>query len=235
MEESSKVFSAICLILSIVLGMIFAVQLDTPIYNDPNVYLSREIISRLNNEKQELQKSEDRLKSLAGEYKKLQKKTNVDTDLLSKEEYESYRDHRMILGQEYIEGEGVVITIAPKDTDKNIAFEFDSERILLKMVNLSKRKGGEIVAINDQLILHNTGIVLAGNHININNVPITPPYEIKVLGNEKKLHRFFTQESVFVLTLEKNLDVTTEVVRSRDIQIPKGLSLKETQYIREAR
>lgn len=235
MKENKKVFLVISFFLSLILGSSFVILLNTPIYNDPKVHLSREIISRVTNEKLELQKDEEKLSSLTKEYRNLEKKTNVGTDLLSEEEYKAYQEFRMILGQEYIEGEGIILTITSNDPDKNIAFAFDSNRILLKLVNLSKRKGGEMVAINNQLILHNTGIVLAGNHININNVPITPPYEIKVIGNEKKLHRFFSEESVFVLSLEKDFDVKTEVVRSRDIQIPKSLSLKELEDIREGK
>lgn len=233
MNKNNKILLTISFLLSLFLGITFIHLLNTPIQRNANGYLSREIVSRVHNERLELQHSEDRVDSLSKDYRKLQKKTILETDLLSEKEFEKYSELRTVLGQEYIIGEGVIITIASNDPDRNIAFLFDSDRILLKLVNLAKRKGGEVVAINNRLILHNTGIVLAGNHININNAPITPPYEIKIIGNEKTLERFFSQESVFMLSLDKKYEVTTTIVRSRKIEIPKTLLIKELEYIRE--
>ena len=222
---------AACFILSILLGMTFKILLNSPIQGNRNSYISREIVSQINNEKLELKKYEDTIDILTGEYKRLQKRNKVDEEVMSNEELKRMDRFRMLVGQTAIEGEGIIITMEGKKANQNIAFVFDTDRLFLKLINIVKRKGGEVIAINNQLVLSSSGIVLAGNHINVNNVPIFPPYEIKVIGNEKSLYRHFTEDSVFLLTLENKYEIAVSVVKNRKIQIPKALLLKELDYI----
>ncbi len=232
MNAKQKMIVA-CFILSIFLGMTFKVLLNSPIQGNRNSFVSREIVSQINLEKSELKKDEALVESPTNEYKKLQKKNKVDENVLSTEEAKKLKYYRMLVGHEMIQGEGVIITLEGKKANQNIAFVFDKDRLLLKLINIAKRKGGEVVAVNNQLILPQTGVVLAGNHININNVPITPPYEIKIIGNEKSLYRHFTEDSVFLLTLENKYEIATHVEKNRKIQIPKALLQRELEYIKE--
>lgn len=233
--NKEKNFVIIRLVLSILLGITFVMLLNSPIKGNSNSYISREIASQINQEKSLLQKNEKKIDDLNKEYRNLQKKAVDGTKLLSKQEEEQMQKLRMLLGQENIHGEGVIINLEAVDPNQNIAFSVDSNRLLLKVSNLAKRKGGEFVAINNQLITNSTGIVLAGNHININNVPITPPYEVKVIGNEKYLYRYFTEESIFLMAVQKNYNIKTEVTKSKKINIPKNHLLKEIEYIKESK
>lgn len=230
MNAKQKMMLACC-IFSIFLGMTFKILLNSPIQGNKNSLISREIVSQINNEKLELKKDEEKIGILTNEYKKLKKQNNVDENILSKDEAKKLESLRMLTGQEPIQGEGIIITVEGKKANQNIAFVFDKDRLLLKLVNIAKRKGGEVVAINNQLLLSQSGIVLAGNHINVNNVPISPPYEIKIIGNEKTLFRHFTEDSVFLLTLENKYEIATKVEKNRKIQIPKTLIPKELEYI----
>ncbi len=219
-------------ILSLFLGIALVILLNSPIQGNPNSMISREFASQINQEREQLKKNQEMIESLTKEYKKLEKKLNEGVNLLTQTDSEKYYKNRMLMGQETIVGEGVILSIESKK-GQNIAFAFDTDRVLLKLVNIARRIGGEAIAVNNQILLHNTGIVLAGNHINVNNVPITPPYEIKIIGNEKTLYRYFTEESVYILTLEKKFDVTVSVTRTRKIEIPKTVGVKEAEYIKE--
>lgn len=172
---------------------------------------------------------------MSNEHKEIEKQKQPPEELLSEEQAKAYAMYKIQFARENITGEGVILLFEPDDPQKNLAFTFDSNRLLLKIVNLAKRKGGEFVAINNQPILNTTGIVLAGNHININNVPITPPYEVKIIGNEKTLYRFFTEESVFMLSFDKNYGTHTSISRSRKIEIPKTHFSREIEFIQEER
>ena len=80
----------------------------------------------------------------------------------------------------------------------------------------------------------NTEIILAGNHININGVPISQPYEIKAIGNEKTLYRYFQEKDYILEALEKNLEMKTEVSKSRKVSIPSISGQKELEYLEMA-
>ena len=233
--SADKKFMVLGFMLSLFLGTSFVILLNSPIQANRNSFIAREIVSQINDEKLALQKNEKRIDDLSDEYKKIADKKQSLDKLLSKEEEEAYAMYKIQFARENITGEGIVILFEPDDPQKNLAFTFDSNRLLLKIVNLAKRKGAEFVAINNQPILSNTGIVLAGNHININNVPITPPYEVKIIGNEKTLYQFFTEESVFMLSFDKNYGTHTSISRSRKIDIPKTHFSREIEFIQEER
>jgi len=94
---------------------------------------------------------------------------------------------------------------APKDiTDEH----------LLKMVNELYNAGSEAIAINGQRITAVSEIRLAGNHININGTPLSPPYRIIAIGNASALKsrlelkgglaEYLSDSGISVETQEKN-------------------------------
>lgn len=60
---------------------------------------------------------------------------------------------------------------------------------LLKIVNDLRDAGAEAIAINDQRLLATSEIRLAGNHINVNAIPLSPPYLIAAIGNASWAYR----------------------------------------------
>ncbi len=219
-------------ILSLFLGILLIIQMKSPIqYNAYTSFVSREIISQINKEKKDMYDLEDKLSSLNRQYTKLQKQYEKENMGLKGEEKQKYESYRISLGLEKISGEGIIIKLEPMDSNKNIAFDIESNRILLKLVNNIKKASGEVIAVNNQILTANSEITLAGNHININSVPISQPYEIKVIGNEKALYRYFVEKDYLLNALEKNLDIKTEVSKSRKISIPSLSGQKEFEYM----
>lgn len=219
-------------ILSLFLGILLIIQMKSPIqYNTYTSFVSREIISQINKEKKDMYDLEDKLNSLNRQYSKLQSQYEKENMGLGGEEKQIYENYRIILGLEKIVGEGIIIKLEPHDINKNIAFDIETNRVLLKLVNNIKKAGGEVIAINNQVLASNSEITLAGNHININSVPISQPYEIKVIGNEKTLYRYFVEKDYLLDSLEKNLDIKTEVSKSRKINIPALSGQKEFEYM----
>lgn len=219
-------------ILSLFLGVLLVIQMKSPIqYNAYTSFVSREIISQINKEKKDMYDLEDKLSSLNRQYTKLQKQYEKENMGLKGEEKQQYENYRISLGLEKVSGEGIIIKLEPRDANKNIAFDVESNRILLKLVNNIKKAGGEVIAVNNQVITANSEITLAGNHININSVPISQPYEIKAIGNEKALYRYFMEKDYLLNSLEKNFDIKTELSKSRKISISSLSGQKEFEYM----
>ncbi len=219
-------------ILSLFLGVLLIIQMKSPIqYNAYTSFVSREIISQINKEKKDMYDLEDKLNSLNRQYTKLQKQYEKENMGLKGEEKQRYENYRISLGLEKVSGEGIIIKLEPRDVNKNIAFDVESNRILLKLVNSIKKAGGEVIAINNQVLTASSEITLAGNHININSVPISQPYEIKAIGNEKSLYRYFMEKDYLLNSLEKNFDIKTEISKSRKISISSLSGQKEFEYI----
>ena len=116
---------------------------------------------------------------------------------------------------------------------KNIAFDTETNRLLLKLVNDIKKSGGEVISINNQIITGTSEITLAGNHINVNNVPVSPPYEINVIGNEKTLYRNLKEKDVMLRSWESSYGIKSDVSKTRKITIPPLSVQKDIEYLRK--
>ncbi|WP_028829663.1 DUF881 domain-containing protein [Proteocatella sphenisci] len=220
-------------ILALILGVLIVVQTNSPLQYSPYTSsVSRELVSQINKEKSEMNLLEEKLNSSNKQYKKLQSEYENQNLGLSKNDKEKYYNYRMILGLEKLAGEGIEIKLESVDA-KNIAFDTETNRLLLKFVNNLKISGGEAISINNQIITGNTEITLAGNHININNVPISPPYEIKVIGNEKTLYRSLTEKDIMLKSWESDYGIKADVLKTRKVIIPSLRVQKDVDYIKE--
>lgn len=220
-------------ILALILGVLIVVQTNSPLQYSPYTSsVSRELVSQINKEKSEMNLLEEKLNSSNKQYKKLQSEYENQNLGLSKNDKEKYYNYRMILGLEKLAGEGIEIKLESVDA-KNIAFDTETNRLLLKFVNNLKISGGEAISINNQIITGNTEITLAGNHININNVPISPPYEIKVIGNEKTLFRSLTEKDIMLKSWESDYGIKADVLKTRKVIIPPLRVQKDVDYIKE--
>lgn len=84
---------------------------------------------------------------------------------------------------------------------------------LLKIVNELYSAGSEAISINGQRITAVSGIRLAGNHINVNGTPLSPPYRILAIGDAAVLKNrlelkgglvdYLSESGILVETQEK--------------------------------
>lgn len=218
-------------ILSLLFGLILTVQINSPIQfgNDSSI-ISREIATQINKEKTDLNVLESKLNTLNKEYRKIERA--LDGELIDSNLITSHRKTKALLGQEPVTGEGIVIKLEAIE-GQNIAYDLESYRILLKIVNNLKSNGGEVISINGQILTPRSEIVLAGNHINVNNVPISQPYEIKVIGNQKKLYEFFQDNRYLNLVLEKTYKIKIDISKERKITINPVTISKEYENLAE--
>ncbi len=180
----------VCLVLGLVLSIQFkSVQgsdLDWGGPTQKSQQLSRE-----------LKKEKDDKQQLLSQVDLLQRKIKDIEDAESKEDSQlknlsaELEKYKMISGVRAVKGKGVVVVVDDPPMGVNypsdlsvIMINYD---LLLSLLNKLNDAGAEAISINDQRIVSNTEIHLAGNNVNINSVPTTPPFIIKAIGNPETL------------------------------------------------
>ncbi|ABR47410.1 protein of unknown function DUF881 [Alkaliphilus metalliredigens QYMF] len=135
--------------------------------------------------------------------------------------------HRLLAGHTDVEGPGMIITIEGP-SDENIAVFVQQRKYLLNLINELKVFGGEVISINNQRITKRSEVTLAGNHINVNTIPIAPPYVIRVIGNTREFNRYIDYRTVlfesmvadglkYTITFEEQLSIS-KIKREKPIR-----------------
>ncbi len=104
---------------------------------------------------------------------------------------------------------------------------------LLKVINDLRGAGAEAISINDQRILATSEIRQAGNHINVNLVRLSPPYNIKAIGNPGTLKSSLEIKDGLVEFLAAN-GVTVEVHQSDQVLAPAYSGVLRFDYAKQA-
>lgn len=125
---------------------------------------------------------------------------------------------RRFSGLSPVSGPGVELVVqshpGQAGTGNVHALENVTDEYLLKIVNELFSAGSEAVAINGQRVTAVSEIRLAGSHINVNGIPLSPPYRIVAIGNTSALKsrlelkgglvEYLSEYGVSVDTQEKN-------------------------------
>ncbi len=177
-----------------VLGIVLALQFRVVQGN----YLEGGIPSqRLLELRIELKKAQDEKQSLMKELdsyrnnlKEIEDAASEDNEIIKKlnEDLEKYKQ---MAGFTKVKGPGIELII--DDPPKDVEFDYDGSVImanydlLLTVINNLNSAGAEAISINEQRIVANTEIQLAGSSLKINSVPTAPPYIIRAIGDSDTL------------------------------------------------
>ena len=101
---------------------------------------------------------------------------------------------RFLAGLTSVQGPGIVVTL--NDSKRHISRKIPPgmappdiihDTDINQVVNELKATGAEAIAINDQRLVATSPVRCVGPTISVNNVPQTPPFVIKAIGNPKAL------------------------------------------------
>ncbi len=142
---------------------------------------------------------------------------------------------KALLGYKNVQGPGLIITI--DTTEENNLGELFGEfierkKLLITLVNEIKRYGGESISINEQRISPYSEITLAGNHININSIPIVQPYEIKVIGDKKRLDKYIHYDNELIHMMKNIFKLKVNIIDYDNLIIPKVEREKKLKYVK---
>ncbi|NLZ47332.1 MAG: DUF881 domain-containing protein [Clostridiales bacterium] len=191
-------------------------------------------LEQLKKTKEELEKSNTQLMEQIKAYEE-----SISSPEDSTKELKNQLDKtRLLLGETDVEGQGITLTIAPKDGifegEGLYKYSAISHFELAYLINELKYADAEAISVNNTRITSQTGIRLSdgGGRILIDNEQIYPysTITIKAIGNPDKL------ESAIMFPNTLNLDglagYNIEVVKSDSIKIPKTNKVFKSDYIK---
>lgn len=218
-------------IMSLIAGVFLGINFKTTYVEGLNLsFADRELANQISTLKQEnkkllkeIQKSKDFIKS------------EEDENIKDKEALEELRSKvkslRVPLGYEEIQGAGIIISIDSPDGEK-LSGIMEEKKFFISLLNNIRLYGGEAISINGERIGPYTEIAKAGNHININSTPVAPPYEIKVVGDPRRLTRNINDENIIIGMMVGVYDMKVSIKLSSEISIPPLGSEKNLIYIK---
>lgn len=181
---------------------------------------------RYDNKYAELEKAEIELE-------KERESTTGNNEELTKLE-EQIKEGNKLLGLTEVTGEGIIVTL--KDSTSPINSVIDTSQLVvhdmdvLSVINELKNAGAEAISINDQRLVSTTAIVCDGNVIQINGQKVGAPFEIKAIGLSEQLAALSRPGGY--LSILQDYGIGTEVVKSKNITIPKYAGSINYKYLK---
>jgi uncharacterized protein YlxW (UPF0749 family) len=133
--------------------------------------------------------------------------------------------NKMQLGQEDVEGEGIIITL--KDVSNEAYYNTDDPDLLSKIIhnydlnyiiNDLRNAGAEAISINGQRITDRTAVYCDGTLIAVNGVKIATPFYINAIGDKEVLKNYMlADENYLKFMISRTISVNIE--QSNDVKI----------------
>ena len=174
---------------------------------------------------------EDSVKKLADTDKELENLRNnvlnIESDVETQEKIKKYE---IILGLTKVQGEGVTITVADNNEQKdNSSFASINnsnylvhDGNLVAIINELKIAGAEAISISGKRIVNSTSINCAGNVIQINGEKVGSPFVINAIGDKDLLYGELTKNGGTLYKLKK-YGVLTSIKKEDSIEIEKEI------------
>ena len=177
-------------------------------------------LKQVKDEKNALLKELSDLEAKVKEYEN----STTDGNLIIQEKNKEIEKYKMASGVTDVVGKGVVVfvddPIAQPGVKQESVITYNYE-LLLVLVNKMREADAEAVSINGQRITAYTEISLAGNNININDIPTAPPYEIKAIGNPKTLESTLSIRYGILYSMENDYGLQVSLSQEEKVHIPR--------------
>lgn len=216
-------------ILAIAVGLIISVQINTSqgmeseqggLVPVSQIRAQETELTKLRNENsqltQELIVKEELLMKLQDD--KAKEDDSLQAILADQEKY------KLAAGVVEVKGPGVIITLEDPAADEEIGGSY-SELIyrydlILELVNRLREAGTEAISINGLRVIGTTEISLAGENVNINGTPTSPPYAVKAIGNPDTLESAITIR-FGILEQMRSYGIRTDLIKQDELVIPR--------------
>ena len=225
-------------ILAIVIGLIISVLINTTqgmeaeqggLVPVSQIRAQETELTKLRNENSQLTQELIALEELLMQ---LQEDKAEEDDSLQKilADQEKYK---LAAGVVEVKGPGVIITLEDPATDEEIGGNY-SELIyrydlILELVNRLREAGAEAVSINGHRIVNTTEISLAGDNVNINGTPTSPPYTVKAIGKPDTLESAITIR-FGILEQMGSFGIRTDLIKQDELVIPRYSGIITFRY-----
>lgn len=106
---------------------------------------------------------------------------------------EQLQQVKLLAGLTEVHGPGIVLSLEDSKKQPPTARAFEADKYIIHDVDLQQivnelgASGAEAIAINDQRVIGRTAIRCVGPTIQVNGVPVTPPFVVKAIGDPSTL------------------------------------------------
>lgn len=222
---------SVCILLGVIMSLQFkTVQKNFLQGQSPNQKSAQLVgeLTKLKNEKELLTSEIESLENKLKEIESTESKGNVVIKNLN----EDLLKYRAFAGLTDVYGPGIEIFIDNPNKDVTSTYEsnlvYDYE-VIVNLINELNAAGAEAISINDQRILGHTEIRAAGENININKVPQTAPFIIRVIGEPQTLEGALTGRfGIVSIIREKNYQL--DIKKMEKVTIPRYKGLIDFRY-----
>lgn len=180
-----------------------------------------EIMKELSAAKAEKERLSEEVRTLEQQLTAIQDSASDESGMI-KSMTEDLNKYKQFAGFTRVSGSGIVVTVDNPPVDlnaaleKNIAYDY---KLLLDLVNELNSAGAEGLSINEQRMVNNTEVRLAGNQVNVNTIPLTPPFVVKAIGNPKTLDGAVNQRFGIVQNI-REMGYYVEVKQVETLELP---------------
>ncbi len=143
---------------------------------------------------------------------------------------------RMAAGLSAIHGPGIQVTL--DDSNKSLPIGDDAASFLIHdyelrdVTNLLWLAGAEALAINEERLVDSTSIYCVGSMIIVNNTRLSPPYEVRAIGNPTVLEDVLRDPATLkkLKSKTKLYGVQFKFSQARDLTLPAYTGGVATKY-----
>lgn len=214
-------------ILSVIIG--FSIVAQARVTDGQQLYVSAKTITDYETTIQSEKEDTERIRKLVEEtetkLKEVEELANSPADdELKNRMLEELNYYKMISGTTSIHGEGVIVHVDDgtrelyEGEDPNDVLVHDID--ILTIINDLNRSGAEVLSVNGQRLSNTTSISCAGYTIRINDQFFARPFEIRAIGDSKRMAAALVGPEGYG-TLLKEYGVIFKLTISDDLTISK--------------
>lgn len=174
----------------------------------------------------------------AEEFLEISRKRATENDSESIELESELTKSNRFLGLTEITGTGVTVTL---DDNREITPETAGilsvsdylihDGDIIEVVNELKNAGAEGISINDQRVVHTTGILCDGNVVRINGKKIGTPFVIKAIGFPESLYYALEKPGGYMQLL-RTYGIVAKVEKNDEVTLPKYDGIYTYEHIK---
>lgn len=128
---------------------------------------------------------------------------------------------KLYAGLTDVTGDGVVLTLndaTEKNPYKSSLSLLHSEDIY-EVVNELKKGGSQAISLNNERVIPTTEVVCAGPTIRVNRNRYAVPFEIKAIGDPKRLYSTFYDSPIFASL--SGFGIRVDIKEAKNLEIPR--------------
>jgi len=207
-------------LLSVAIGVLITAQwrsIPTRVTNPVAPYSSLKDTKESLYEEQAQLKEE--IKSLQASIEKTQDQSKDTT--LTKKELSDLNDKKSSAGLTKLNGPGIIIILDDSKTGLTTEDSIIHAADIRDVIDLLWRSGAEGVSVNGQRVVINTAVDCIVNTILVNDIRLTTPFRIEVIGNQALMYERISDRSMLInIHQRKSSGLIFEIEKNNDITLP---------------